>query len=130
MDRMGHSETFPQLSRCYMVPPTIDQVLLFDLSVSAADAHYRDVSSFRAGSLSLCKPFWDSVILPSHPQKDEISDWLDGVRLERFLKRTVEVDLFLGQAYVTGGVPPAQAFQELCIRGVVPLGYQRGGVLC
>ena len=83
------------------------------MEVSAADACYRDVDNFKAGALTLCKPYWDNVILQSHPQRDEISHWLDGgVRLESFLKRNVEVDFFLGQAYVTGGYPQRRHFSN------------------
>ena len=97
--------------RKFTTPPSISDVLTKDLDVSAADALYRDVDQFRAGCLPLCKAYWDSSILPGHPQHEEISDWLDGgVRLERFLKRTVEVDFFLGQAYVTGGFPQRRHF--------------------
>ena len=103
--------------RKFTTPPSISDVLARDLGVSAADALYRDVVQFRAGCLPLCKAYWDSSILPGHPQHEEISDWLDGgVRLERFLKRTVEVDFFLGQAYVTGGFPQCRHFWQLCFR--------------
>ena len=92
-------------------PPSVEEVLIWDLEVSAADAWYRDENNFRAGSLVKHKPYWDAVILAEHPQKEELSYWLaDRVRIESFLKRTVEVFFFLGQAYVTGKFPQRRHF--------------------
>ena len=111
MDEGYYSDSFPKLVRSFVDPPSISQVLEHNLEVSAADALYRDASQFQAGCLPLCKSYWDKVILPNHPQRDELSDWLDGgVRIERFLKRTVEVGYFLGQAYVRGGFPQRRHF--------------------
>ena len=70
-------EAFPLLQK-FPSPPPYQEVLLWDLEVSAADAVYRDINHFTAGSLVFCKDFWESHILADHPNKFEILDWLDG----------------------------------------------------
>jgi len=76
----------PLLSKFPGEVPHYKEVLEKQLPVGPLDAIFRDEKNFIPGSLMFNLDFWENEILVGHPLKEDCLKWLQGVKIEYFLR--------------------------------------------
>ena len=109
-DKSDGTDGVPILKRVLDEPVPVEDVLKYDMDVSAADIPLRKSEDFMSGSILLCAEFWKNTILKAHPKRKQLSRWFEGgVRIE-FLNDHTK-DSYEGKEF-EGFYPEARQFEN------------------